>query len=66
MIYIDITPVNKKWLYLLRETILGKEITIRPVIKLSKFRPKGDLEELRKRLEAQNEDIAQIELELIV
>jgi hypothetical protein len=33
------------------------------VIELSKFKPKGDLEELRKRLEAQNEDTVQIELE---
>lgn len=49
----------------LRQTILGKEITIRPVIELSKFRPKGDLEELRARLEAQSEDIVQIELEPI-
>jgi len=49
----------------LRYTVLDKEIIIRPLIELSKFKLKGNLEELRTRLEAQNEDTVQIELESI-
>jgi hypothetical protein len=46
--------------------VLDKEVIVKSLVDLSKLKPKGNLEELRKRLEDQNEDIAQIELEPVV
>jgi hypothetical protein len=43
--------------------MLDKEVIVKSLVDLSTLKPKGNLEELKERLETQNENSVQIELE---
>jgi hypothetical protein len=47
----------------LKRTVLDREIVIKPLIELSKLKPKGKLEELRTGIASQNQNNVDIELE---
>lgn len=47
----------------LKRMVLYKEVVIKPLIELSKLKPKGKLEELRRRVAGQNQYNVEIELE---
>jgi hypothetical protein len=49
----------------LKRKVLDKEVIIKPCIELSKLKPKGNLEELRKIIAEQNQDNVDIELERV-
>jgi hypothetical protein len=49
----------------LKRKVLDKEVIIKPRIELSKLKPKGNLEELRKIIAEQNQDNVGIELERV-
>ncbi|MDQ4016755.1 MAG: hypothetical protein M3136_13440 [Thermoproteota archaeon] len=47
----------------LKRTVLDREIVIKPLIELSKLKPKGKLEELRTGITGQNQNNVDIQLE---
>ena len=48
-----------------KRKVLDREVIIKPRIELSKLKPKGNLEELRKIIAEQNQDNVDIELERV-
>jgi hypothetical protein len=47
----------------LKTLVLDKVVVIKPLIELSKLKPKGKLEEVKRRVAGQNRDNVEIELE---
>ena len=47
----------------LKTKMLDKEVIVKSLVDLSTLKPNGNLEELKERLETQNENSVQIELE---